>query len=609
MSGKILRLYSNRRTYLVNQDKEEQLEYLDKEFHESNDHLKSSFYSEYDIHQVNVGSEQFKKNLNKYSSTINVFWFSGHANEKGLLFDDEIIENKDLVEIFKCCPNLRIVVLNGCCTNQLCELIYDEIESVQVVIGTEGEMPDEIAMGFGMYFLENFIKNEKTIFESFKLASNLSNSTPKKKKIYRKNRGPEELLSNKVDYIFKERYEDHKAWYAVNFLNLDGFYSLNRPKNIGKSICFIHSTTTNRISTIEKFRTLFKIMSTDSDFSIDSILVTKTDPFEYPDRYLKIINSSDILILWLNEDLMQILQDKVLKNKWCDFCSNATSLCLWVVPEKMSIRTFYKLFNNNGPLLNRNPTDVYKLKNDEFSDFESTAKEICDLLKVIFYDLLYIIDHRKLWLHRLDLKNQKNKIRNQKFKLVNFIFFQGSSDSKFIGDKAQDLFLDWFDQEILEEETIDYEKKDIRDISISNHKKTNKKAYIFDVHQFAGNTDLITSFIDTIQNDEEGIKGSKIEKLYFIFIFRNFQFNHEYNGVFKKSNVFSFLELKYPLLTKTYITTEWQDTIKKLAEKLGKDNFEVFKTKSSFKFKDLLEQVSTNFSIAHPSIISNFFKE
>lgn len=98
--------------------------------------------------------------------------YSGHSNESGLVVNNNgnltDITKKEISNILKTCPNLRLVFLNSCCSEKIAKDILSETE-ISYVIGTNSKIGDELAAVFAFVFYENLGKPNTTIDLAFKL--------------------------------------------------------------------------------------------------------------------------------------------------------------------------------------------------------------------------------------------------------------------------------------------------------------------------------------------------------------------------------------------------------------------------------------------------------
>ncbi len=96
-----------------------------------------------------------------------LFHYSGHAGRDALLLDDEKASALGISKLLGQCPELKIVVLNGCSTQGQVQQLLDA--GVPVVIATSAPVEDMKAMRFGIR-LHKALSEGATIGEAFDLA-------------------------------------------------------------------------------------------------------------------------------------------------------------------------------------------------------------------------------------------------------------------------------------------------------------------------------------------------------------------------------------------------------------------------------------------------------
>ncbi|MCB9053330.1 MAG: CHAT domain-containing protein [Lewinellaceae bacterium] len=97
-----------------------------------------------------------------------LFHYSGHAGRDALLLEEETASGAGIAGMLKQCPNLKVVVLNGCSTRGQVQRLLDN--GVPVVIATSAPVEDMKAMRFGIR-LYQALSEQATIQEAFDMAA------------------------------------------------------------------------------------------------------------------------------------------------------------------------------------------------------------------------------------------------------------------------------------------------------------------------------------------------------------------------------------------------------------------------------------------------------
>ncbi len=123
---------------------------------------------DYHIYRQSMSSiDKISQALTDHQDEISIFLFSGHAGLKHLLLDDQMARAEGIAHSLSLCPNLKLVMLNGCSTvghvNSLLE------KGIPVVIATSAPVDDNRAYMFSNIFFQMLSKGE-TIEASFEKA-------------------------------------------------------------------------------------------------------------------------------------------------------------------------------------------------------------------------------------------------------------------------------------------------------------------------------------------------------------------------------------------------------------------------------------------------------
>lgn len=104
--------------------------------------------------------------LTLYRDHIQVFHFSGHAGSEKLLMGDAESRSEGVAHLLAQCPNLRLVILNGCSTFDQVKLLLEL--GVPVVIGTYSPVSDHAASLFARRFFQA-LSESATVEKAFEL--------------------------------------------------------------------------------------------------------------------------------------------------------------------------------------------------------------------------------------------------------------------------------------------------------------------------------------------------------------------------------------------------------------------------------------------------------
>ena len=160
-------------------------------------------------------AEQMLEILSVYSKDLEIFHYSGHASSESLSLTDQPRHNSNLAKLLKDCPNLQLVLLNGC---QTLDQAQDYLKmGIPAVIATTLSITEGQAQQFAKYFYQALVKHQ-SIEDAFSQAVGLINfgsqsSYDSSVVIYRGQR-----LQNEDDkapwclYVQAESSEKIKSW-------------------------------------------------------------------------------------------------------------------------------------------------------------------------------------------------------------------------------------------------------------------------------------------------------------------------------------------------------------------------------------------------------------
>ena len=120
------------------------------------------------VRESYVTRESLTRQIPLYKDDICLFMYSGHAGGDRLLLEDGDARAEGMAALLGQCPNLKLVVLNGCSTGGQVTALLDA--GVSAVIATSAPIGDETAKQFAIYFFTELSKNGQSIRASFQRA-------------------------------------------------------------------------------------------------------------------------------------------------------------------------------------------------------------------------------------------------------------------------------------------------------------------------------------------------------------------------------------------------------------------------------------------------------
>jgi hypothetical protein len=112
--------------------------------------------------------ERLRAKFCQEQHTIKILHYCGHSTSKGLTVREEgrdyLVSPEELKAIVKLQPNLKLIFLNGCYTEDIAIQLVET--GVPAVIGTTKELGDAAARGFAAYFYER-LAERNTIRQAF----------------------------------------------------------------------------------------------------------------------------------------------------------------------------------------------------------------------------------------------------------------------------------------------------------------------------------------------------------------------------------------------------------------------------------------------------------
>lgn len=101
-----------------------------------------------------------------YRDSLNVFLYSGHAGRDALLLEDQPASAEGVAQLLGQCPNLKLIVLNGCSTAGQVERLL-QLPNHPLVIATSAPVDDYAATQFSICFFQALSEQFDTIDRAF----------------------------------------------------------------------------------------------------------------------------------------------------------------------------------------------------------------------------------------------------------------------------------------------------------------------------------------------------------------------------------------------------------------------------------------------------------
>lgn len=123
---------------------------------------------DYNIFRQSLASiDKISQALTDHQDEISIFLFSGHADVQHLLLEDQLARAEGIAHALSLCPNLKLVMLNGCSTMGHVKLLLEK--GIPMVIATSAPVNDNKAYMFSNIFFQMLSRGE-TIEASFEKA-------------------------------------------------------------------------------------------------------------------------------------------------------------------------------------------------------------------------------------------------------------------------------------------------------------------------------------------------------------------------------------------------------------------------------------------------------
>ncbi len=101
-----------------------------------------------------------------YRDTLAIFLYSGHAERDALLLEDESAQAEGIAQLLGQCPNLKLIILNGCSTAGQVEHLL-QLPNNPIVIATSAPVNDLAATQFSIRFFQALSEQFDTIENAF----------------------------------------------------------------------------------------------------------------------------------------------------------------------------------------------------------------------------------------------------------------------------------------------------------------------------------------------------------------------------------------------------------------------------------------------------------
>ncbi|MFN7118298.1 MAG: hypothetical protein ACK4TA_15970 [Saprospiraceae bacterium] len=101
-----------------------------------------------------------------YRDTLDVFLYSGHAEKDALLLEDDSARAEGIAQLLGQCPNLKLIILNGCSTAGQVERLL-QLPNQPIVIATSAPVNDFAATQFSIRFFQALSEQFATIESAF----------------------------------------------------------------------------------------------------------------------------------------------------------------------------------------------------------------------------------------------------------------------------------------------------------------------------------------------------------------------------------------------------------------------------------------------------------
>jgi|GEM_PF-3104954 len=110
---------------------------------------------DYHAHWIPFSSRtKLVEDVSSYKDDLLLFHYSGHAGPDALLLDDEIARAEGVAHLLQQCPNLKVVILNGCATKAQAQAL---LTHVPFVVASSSPVQDTLAKDFSIALHRNLV--------------------------------------------------------------------------------------------------------------------------------------------------------------------------------------------------------------------------------------------------------------------------------------------------------------------------------------------------------------------------------------------------------------------------------------------------------------------
>ncbi|WP_149243056.1 hypothetical protein [Dyadobacter sp. 32] len=153
------------------------------------------------------------KDIRANQNDISLFLFSGHAGRDRIILTDGGAPSDALADSLGNCPNLKLVILNGCSTEGQVKALLNK--NIPIVIATSSPVNDEKATKFSIAFFRE-MAIDRTINEAFEIAVDESNWY-----------GSKQEAENLARGLVLERNDDDKPMWGIYYSQPEGEIFMN----------------------------------------------------------------------------------------------------------------------------------------------------------------------------------------------------------------------------------------------------------------------------------------------------------------------------------------------------------------------------------------------
>jgi len=123
---------------------------------------------EYQLHRDSMATNaSIAEHLIGFRQNIFLFSYSGHAGRDALFLEEEAARSEGIAHLLAQCPNLQLVLLNGCSTQGQVATLLEK--GIPCVIATAAPVNDTSATNFAIRFFQA-LEGQATIGDAFEMA-------------------------------------------------------------------------------------------------------------------------------------------------------------------------------------------------------------------------------------------------------------------------------------------------------------------------------------------------------------------------------------------------------------------------------------------------------